>query len=197
VALHHETVRRDALGTIDPSRGLARISFDNTPVEPIGEPGLVDRLLDGAAVLLAFEQVGGADRALEQAVEFVKERHAFGRPVGSYQAIKHKLADAFVNNQIARSNAYYGIWALDAGSNELPQAAAAARVSACQAFWYSARESIQAHGGIGFTWEADQHLFYRRALALDMAVGSPGIWRDRLFTAVERSACEGEALEAA
>ena len=188
VALNHPTVRREALVTLDPSRGAARIVFDTTPAEPIGDPRLIDRLLDGAAALLAFEQVGGADRALEQAVEFTKERHAFGRPVGSYQAVKHKLADAYVNNQVARSNAYYGIWALDAGSDELPQAAAAARVSACHAFWYAARESIQAHGGIGFTWEADQHLFYRRSLMLDMAVGSPRLWRDRLFGAVEQLA---------
>lgn len=196
-ALDHETVARHALDTLDPSRGAARIDFDATPVEPIGEPGLIDRLLDGAAALLAFEQVGGADRALEQAVEFAKERHAFGRPVGSYQAIKHKLADAYVNNQVARSNAYYGMWALDAGSDELPQAAAAARVSACHAFWYAARESIQAHGGIGFTWEADQHLFYRRALMLDMTVGSPSLWRDRLFSAVEQFSIRDEVKETA
>jgi len=185
VSLEGETVAREALKTLDPSREAARITFSGTPAEPIGEPGLVDRLLDSAAVLLAFEQVGAADRALEQAVDYAKERHAFGRAIGSYQAIKHKLADAYVNNQIARSNAYYGIWALDAGSDELPQAAAAARVAASAALWYASRESIQTHGGIGFTWEADQHLYYRRALFLDMAIGSPRLWRDRLFTAVE------------
>jgi len=196
VALDHQTVQREVLDTLDPSRGAARIVFDATPADPIGEAGLIDPILDGAAVLIAFEQVGGADRALEQAVEFAKERHAFGRAVGSYQAIKHKLADAYVNNQVARSNAYYGIWALDAGSDELPQAASAARVSACHAFWYAGRESIQTHGGIGFTWEADQHLFYRRSLVLDMAVGSPRFWRDRLFGAVERFAADDEARKA-
>lgn len=190
VSLGHETVERKALETLDPSREAARIEFFGTPADPIGEPGLVERLLDGAATLLAFEQVGGADRALEQAVDYAKERHAFGRAIGSYQAVKHKLADAYVNNQIARSNAYYGIWALDADSQELPQAAAAARVAACTAFWYAAKESIQAHGGFGFTWEADQHLFYRRALFLDMAIGSPRLWRDRLFNAIETHAVE-------
>lgn len=185
VSLADAGVRREAVGTIDPSCEAAKIEFDRTPAEPIGEPELLDRLLDGAAVLVAFEQVGGADRALEQAVEYAKDRHAFGRAIGGYQAIKHKLADAYVNNQIARSNAYYGIWALDAGSPELAQAAAAARVAACHAFWYAARESIQVHGGIGFTWEADQHLFYRRALFLDMILGSPRLWRDRLFGALE------------
>ncbi len=185
VSLGHQSVTRQGLETLDPSRDAAKIVFDGTPAEPIGDPDLLERLLDGAAVLLAFEQVGGADRALEQAVDFAKERRAFGRTIGSYQAIKHKLADAYVNNQIARSNAYYGIWALDANSPELPQAAAAARVAACAAFWYAAKEAIQTHGGIGFTWEADQHLFYRRALFLDMAIGSPRLWRDRLFAAVE------------
>ncbi|MDR7103690.1 acyl-CoA dehydrogenase family protein [Croceicoccus sp. BE223] len=190
VSLAHQGVSRTPLATLDPSRGISRIEFRNVPAEPIGEPELLDRLLDGAAVLLAFEQVGGADRALEQAVQFAKERTAFGREIGSYQAIKHKLADAYVNNQIARSNAYYGIWALDSDSAELPQAAAAARVAACQAMWYAARESIQTHGGIGFTWEADQHLFYRRALHLDMALGSPRVWRDRLFAALEMHGTE-------
>jgi len=184
-SLVHEGVRRVAIDSLDPSRGIARLEFSGVPVQPIGGPELLDRLLDGAAVLLAFEQIGGADRALEQAVAFAKERSAFGREIGSYQAIKHKLADAYVHNQIARSNAYYGIWALDADSDELPHAAAAARVSACQAMWYAARESIQTHGGIGFTWEADQHLFYRRALHLNMAIGSPRMWRDRLFAALE------------
>lgn len=192
VSLEGESVAREILKTVDPSREAARITFSGTPAVAIGGTDLLDRLLDGAAVLLAFEQVGAADRALEQAVDYAKERYAFGRPIGSYQAIKHKLADAYVNNQIARSNAYYGIWALDAGSDELPQAAAAARVAASAAMWYASRESIQTHGGIGFTWEADQHLFYRRALFLDMAIGSPRLWRDRLFTAVEAQA-EGVA----
>lgn len=197
VPLDHETVSRKGLESVDPTRGIARIDFAGTPADPIGELGLIERLLDGAAVLLAFEQIGGADRALEQAVDYAKERHAFGRAIGSYQAIKHKLADAYVHNQVARSNAYYGIWALDAGSEELAQAAAAARVSACHAFWYAARESIQTHGGIGFTWEADQHLFYRRALALDMTAGSPRLWRDRLFGAVEDFAAKTAARGAA
>lgn len=190
VPLDHQSVTRARVKTLDPSREAATIVFNGTPAEPIGDADLLEHLLNAAAVLLAFEQVGGADRALEQAVEFAKERHAFGREIGSYQAIKHKLADAYVNNQIARSNAYYGIWALDAESRELPQAAAAARVAACAAFWYTAKETIQTHGGIGFTWEADQHLYYRRSLQLDMAIGSPRLWRDRLFVAVDQNTAE-------
>lgn len=179
------SVTRAPVETLDPARDLARIIFDGTPCEPIGDETLLDRLLDRAAVLMAFEQIGGADRCLEASVEFAKMRYAFGRAIGSQQAIKHKLADMYVNNQVARSNAYYGAWALESGSDELPSAAAAARVAACQAYWYAARESIQTHGGIGFTWEADQHIHYRRALQLDMAIGSPRAWRDRLFTALE------------
>lgn len=178
-------VDRAVIPSLDPSRDLARIAFNGAPCEPIGDETLLNRLLDRAAVLLAFEQIGGADRCLEQAIEFAGMRYAFGRPIGSQQAIKHKLADMYVSNQIARSNAYYGAWALESGSDELPVAAAAARVGACQAYWYAARESIQTHGGIGFTWEADQHLHYRRALQLDMAIGSRGVWSDRLFTALE------------
>lgn len=185
-------VTRTPLESLDPARDLARIAFDGAPCEPIGAPDLLDLLLDRAAVLLAFEQIGGADRCLEQAVEFAQMRYAFGRAIGSQQAIKHKLADMYVNNQVARSNAYYGAWALESGSDELPSAAAAARVAACQAYWYAARESIQTHGGIGFTWEADQHIHYRRALQLDMAIGSPRVWRDRLFFALETQVKKGK-----
>jgi alkylation response protein AidB-like acyl-CoA dehydrogenase len=134
--------------------------------------------------MLAFEQVGGADRCLEQAIEYGNQRYAFGRPIGSQQAIKHKLADMYVNNQIARSNAYYGAWALEAGSDELPAAAAAARVAACEAYWYASRENIQTHGGMGFTWEADCHLFHRRALQTGLALGSIDTWRERLVGAL-------------
>jgi alkylation response protein AidB-like acyl-CoA dehydrogenase len=187
VDLDQPGVVRQSLQTLDPSRDLARIEFTEVHCEPIGDDMLIDRLLDGAAALFAFEQLGGADRCLELAVEFAGMRYAFGRPIGSQQAIKHKLADMYAKNQIARSNAYFGAWALEHGNTELPLAAAAARVSACDAFWFAARESIQTHGGIGFTWEADQHLFYRRALQLDMVIGAVPIWRERLVTALEQT----------
>ena len=186
--LDDPSVTRTSVASLDPSRDLARIAFDGTPCEPIGDEGLLDRLLDRAAVLIAFEQIGGADRCLEASIEFAKMRYAFGRPIGSQQAIKHKLADMYVNNPFARSYAVYGAWALESGSDELPSAAAAARIAASRAYWYAARESIQTHGGIGFTWEADQHLHYRRALQLDMAIGSPRTWHDRLFGALEAQA---------
>jgi len=137
-------------------------------------------------VLVAFEQIGGAAACLAMATEYAKQRHAFGRPIGSFQAIKHKLADVYIAAELARSNAYYGAWALSRDAAELPLAAAAARVSASDAFWMAARENIQTHGGMGFTWAADCHLFYRRAKLLALALGSAPHWKDRLVGELER-----------
>ena len=123
-------------------------------------------------MLTAFEQVGGAQASLEMASDYALERYAFGRPIGSFQAIKHKLADVYVAIELASSNAYYGAWALAARRAELPVAAAAARVSANDAFHLAAKENIQTHGGMGFTWEFDCHLYYRRAKLLALALGS-------------------------
>ena len=136
-------------------------------------------------MLFAFEQVGGAQRSLEMARDYALERYAFGRPIGSFQAIKHKLADVYVATELARSNAYYGAWALARNAPELPVAAAAARISANDAFFLAAKENIQVHGGMGFTWEYDCHLYYRRAKLLSLALGSTRVWKDRLITQLE------------
>ncbi len=177
--------------SIDPSRKHAEISFDNAPAEPLGRPGegwsIANSVLDRAAVLVAFEQVGGADACLAMAKEYALTRHAFGRPIASYQAIKHKLADMYVNTELARSNAYYGAWALSTNARELPLAAAAARISATQAFDYAAKENVQTHGGIGFTWEADPHLFYKRSRELALSLGPQRSWKDRLVSQLEAS----------
>ena len=146
---------------------------------------LLDQINDRAAVLIAFEQLGGASRCLEMATEYAKERQAFGRAIGGYQAIKHKLADMYVKNEVARSNAYYGAWALSSNAAELPEAAAAARVAASEAFWFASKENIQTHGGMGFTWEVDCHLFYRRAKLLAVQAGSPAVWKEKLVSALE------------
>ena len=103
---------------------------------------------------------------------YALERYAFGRVIASYQAIKHKLADMYVKNELARSNAYYGGWALGTDAAELPLAASAARVAASDAFWFASKENIQTHGGMGFTWEVDCHLYYRRAR--NSSASSPG-----------------------
>lgn len=190
VDLNGPGVSREPLKTLDPTRDAAKVTFADAPAERLGEAGqgfeLLQRILDRAAVLLAFEQVGGADRCLEMARDFALERYAFGRQIGSYQAMKHKLADMYVKNELARSNAYYGAWALNADAPELPVAAAAARIAACDAYWYAAKESIQTHGGIGFTWEVDCHLYYRRSRQLGLVAGAPRVWKERLVSQLER-----------
>jgi alkylation response protein AidB-like acyl-CoA dehydrogenase len=132
-------------------------------------------------VLTAFEQIGGAERALEMARDYALDRIAFGRPIGSFQAIKHMLADMYVTLTLGRSNAYYGAWALSTGAAQLPEAAATARVSATQAYQQCAKNCIQVHGGMGFTWQFDCHLHYRRSNALALALGSQSQWEDLLI----------------
>jgi len=156
---------------------------------------LLARTDDRAAVLYAFEQLGGADRCLEMARDYALERYAFGRPIGSYQAIKHKLADVFVKNSIARANAYYGAWALSADAPELPVAAASAHIAGAAAYWLASKENIQTHGGIGVTWEADCQLFYRRSRHLALIMGSPRLWKRRLIDRIEtREASRAEQI---
>ena len=147
---------------------------------------VVQQVLDRAAVMTAFEQVGLSDACLEMAKDYAMNRYAFGRQIGSFQAIKHKLADMYVNNELARSNAYYGAWALSTGAPELPEAAAGARVSACEAAWFASKENIQTHGGMGFTWELDCHLYYKRAKLLALSIGSARVWKEKLVQQLER-----------
>ncbi len=170
--------------TLDPTRDHARLRFDGAPAEPLGVAGegwrTIEAVQDRAAVLTAFEQVGGADRALEMARDYALERFAFGRQIGSFQAIKHMLADMYVSATLARSNAYWAAWALSTDAGELPEAAATARVSATQAFQHCAKNNIQVHGGMGFTWQFDCHLYYRRSNLLALSLGSLSTWEDKL-----------------
>lgn len=186
VDLAQDGVTRTLLDTIDPSRGHAELTFAGATAERLGERGegwaMVQTLFDRAAVLVAFEQVGGANRALEMGRDYALERMAFGRQIGSFQAIKHMLADMYVSATLARSNAYYGAWALSTGAAELPQAAATARVSATNAFRHCAKNNIQVHGGMGFTWQMDCHLYYRRAQQLALAIGSQPDWEEKLVS---------------
>ena len=182
------TVPKRTLTTLDPSREHVRLDLDGIAAEKLGEAGgwaSVQNLLDRAAILLAFEQVGGADASLQMARGYAMERFAFGRPIGSFQAIKHKLADMYVALELARSNAYFGAWALSAGSADIPLAAAVARVSATEAFHLASKENIQTHGGIGFTWAVDCHLYYRRSKNLALALGGPPFWKNRLVDLLE------------
>ena len=183
-------VARETLKTMDPTRGVAKITFSGAPAARLGAAGegfaITEQVFDRAAILLAFEQLGGADACLAMAKDYALERYAFGRVIASYQAIKHKLADIYVKNEIARSNAYYGAWALNTGAAELPIAAAAARVAASDAFWFASKENIQTHGGMGFTWDVDCHLFYRRSRQLSLVAGAPKVWKERLVSQLER-----------
>jgi alkylation response protein AidB-like acyl-CoA dehydrogenase len=185
-------VTRSSLATVDPTRSHARIVLEGAAGEPLGAAGqgwpLVERLLDRAAVLVAFEQLGGAQAALDMARAYALGRFAFGRQIASFQAIKHKLADMYVGIELARSNAYYGAWALSKDAPELGVAAAAARVAASEAYYQAAKENIQVHGGMGFTWEFDCHLHYRRAKLTGLMLGSARRWKDLLVTRLEAGA---------
>jgi alkylation response protein AidB-like acyl-CoA dehydrogenase len=190
VDLEGSGITRTALQSIDPSRGQTKLAFRDAPAELLGDPergvAQTEALLDRAALLLAFEQIGGADRALEITKDQIMGRYAFGRPVGSFQAVKHRMADLYCAIEIARSNAYYGAYTLDADlEDELSLAACSTRSAASDAYDLAAQEMIQFHGGVGFTWEYDCHLFYRRAKLLSVCLGSPGSWRDRLIARLE------------
>ncbi|MGB3867735.1 MAG: acyl-CoA dehydrogenase family protein [Xanthobacteraceae bacterium] len=178
------------LTSIDPPRNQAELTLTDCKAEPLGAANegwsILSGVLDRAAVLTAFEQVGGADRALEMGRDYALDRIAFGRPIGSFQAIKHILADMYVAATLARSNCYYGAWALSTDAAELPEAAATARISATQAFQHCSKQNIQVHGGMGFTWEFDCHLYYRRSNALALALGSLSYWEDQLIERMRR-----------
>jgi alkylation response protein AidB-like acyl-CoA dehydrogenase len=168
---------------IDRTRPAAEIVFHGAPVEllPGSDPAAIRTLLDGAAVLAAFEQIGLAERALFLTRDYACERQAFGRQIGSFQAVKHRLADMFAKIELARSNAFFGAWALASGDNRLAEAAAVARLSALDAVQFTTEESVQLHGGIGFTWAADPHLFLRRGWQLKAELGPADLWRERLL----------------
>jgi alkylation response protein AidB-like acyl-CoA dehydrogenase len=188
VDLEGPGVARTPLGSFDPSRPQARLAFDGAPAEALGPAdgaAAVRTLLDRAAVMAGFEQLGGATRALEITREYALGRYAFGRPIASFQAIKHRLADLYAATEVARSNGYYAAWALSSGSDELELAACTFRASAGDAFELATQEMIQIHGGVGFTWEYDCHLFYRRAKLLSAWLGTPSAWREMLIQRLE------------
>lgn len=166
---------------------MAKLTFDGTAAEELSggdTAAIARRITEGAAVLLAFEQVGGAERALYAARDYALERHAFGRTIGSFQSVKHKLADMFAAIELARAHAYYGAWAMATDAPELARAASAARVAATDAYTFAAEESLHLHGGIGYTWEMDCHIHLRRARWLGQIIGTTHVWRDALAAAL-------------
>ena len=186
-----ESIKINLQDSVDGSRGHFSIELENTPSKLIGGEDngweLYESIINQAAVLFSFEQIGGSQAALDMAVNYANERYAFGKPIGSYQGIKHKLADMYVALTLAKSNSYYAAWALSSDSSDLPVAAATARVSATKAFELCSKENIQTHGGNGFTWEYDCHLFYKRSKLLSLNIGSLGNWKEKLVSNLEKS----------
>ncbi|WP_214413014.1 acyl-CoA dehydrogenase family protein [Sphaerisporangium fuscum] len=174
------TARRD-LPTLDPTRPLTELTFDGAPVRLLGDAASHARLRDLGVTALAAEQVGGAARCLSAAVAHAKTRRQFGRPIGSFQAIKHKLADVLLMVESARSAAYA---AARAGDEELPVRAAVAGSYCTEAYLAAAGENIQVHGGIGVTWEHDAHLYFKRATSDAQLFGPPRSHRARLAATV-------------
>ncbi len=175
---------RTALSTMDQTRKQAKLEFANTPATLIGTEGegwtVLDRVLDLAAVGLAAEQVGGAQKVLEMAVEYAKVRVQFGRPIGSFQAIKHKCADMLLEVESAKSAAYYGMWCAAELNDELPSVASLAKAYCSEAYFHATAENIQIHGGIGFTWEHPAHLYFKRAKSSELLFGDPTYHRELL-----------------
>jgi alkylation response protein AidB-like acyl-CoA dehydrogenase len=168
---------RDPLPTLDLTRKQARLEFVGTPAQLIGADAAngLSRAMDVAAAMLAAEQLGGAARALEQAVEYAGVRHQFGRPIGSFQAIKHICADMLVDVEFARSAASHALWAADHDAGELPIATAVAQAYCSDAYVRVAGQNIQVHGGIGFTWEHPAHLYLKRAKSSQLLFGD-AVW---------------------
>ena len=175
---------RTSLSTMDQTRKQAKLDFDNTPATLIGEDGkgwdVIESVLDLAAVSLAAEQVGGAQMVLDMAVEYAKVRVQFGRPIGSFQAIKHKCADMLLEVESAKSAAYYGMWCAAEMNDELPSTASLAKAYCSEAYFHAAAENIQIHGGIGFTWEHPAHLYFKRAKSSELLFGDPTYHREQL-----------------
>jgi len=184
-------IARKPLPTMDQTRRLAEVQFSKVRVEAdalVGDfgqawPGL-RRTLDLAAIALAAEQVGGAQRCLDLAVAYAKEREQFNRPIGSFQAIKHKCADMLVDIETARSALYYAACIADDGSDDLTTNASLAKAWCSEAYFRCAAESIQIHGGVGFTWEYDPHLHFKRARASESGLGDPNYHRERVAEAI-------------
>ena len=179
-----EGLTRTPLATMDQTRKQARLDFENVAARPIGEPGsawpALSKTLDQAAVGLANEMVGGAQKVLEMSVEYAKVRVQFGRPIGSFQAIKHKCADMLLEVESGKSAAYYAAWAAAEDNEELPVAASLAKAYCSDAYFHAAAENIQIHGGIGFTWEHDAHLYFKRAKSSEILLGDATYHRELL-----------------
>jgi alkylation response protein AidB-like acyl-CoA dehydrogenase len=181
-------VQRTPLATLDLSRSEANVTFADAPARVVASAAETPRVLDHAlqvgAALLAVEQVGAAQHLLDLSVEYAKSRLQFGRPIGSFQAVKHRLADLLVDVEHARSTAYHAIWALAEGSDDPALATSIAQAVCSAALTHVATDTIQVHGGIGFTWEHQAHLYYKRAATDAALLGSAEQHRERVAAMV-------------
>jgi alkylation response protein AidB-like acyl-CoA dehydrogenase len=175
---------RQQTPTLDRTRRMSDVHFSQTPAALVGRPGDGARILDSAltyaTVALAAEQVGGAQACLDMAVEYAKSRVQFGRAIGSFQAVKHLLADTLLEVESARSAARYAAWAIAEHGDDFTVAASLAKAVCSEAYLTAATNNLQIHGGIGFTWEVDCHLYLRRAKSSEIFLGSPFSHRDRV-----------------
>jgi alkylation response protein AidB-like acyl-CoA dehydrogenase len=171
--------------TLDPTRPMAALTFDQAPAVLIGAEGqggrLMSRVLDLACVALGAEQAGGARRCLQMSVGYARTRFQFGRPIGSFQAVKHKCADMLVRVELAEAAAREAARLADEAAPEFGVAAATAHICCSQAYLFAATENIQVHGGIGFTWEHPAHLYFRRAKSSELLFGGPAVYHERLL----------------
>jgi alkylation response protein AidB-like acyl-CoA dehydrogenase len=177
-----EPAERTNVGYLDSTRKLAHLRFDGSPAEQLGSSDLasVHRLLDGAALTIAAESLGGAERVTEMAVDYAKTRTQFGRPIGSFQAVKHRAADMLVDVESLRSAVYYAAWSAEREQPDASLATSMAKAFAADAYRRVAQSGIQIHGGIGFTWEHDMHLYFKRAKANEVAFGDATFHRERV-----------------
>jgi alkylation response protein AidB-like acyl-CoA dehydrogenase len=184
VAGDADGLTRTPLQTMDQTRKQAKLEFDNVAASPLGSTqdgfAAFSKTLDQAAVALANEMMGGAQRVLEMSVEYAKVRVQFGRPIGSFQAIKHKCADMLLEVESGKSAAYYASWAAAEDNDELPVVAALSKAYCSEAYFHAAAENIQIHGGIGFTWEHPAHLYFKRAKSSEIYLGDPTYHRELL-----------------
>ena len=176
---------RQRLDTMDETRKLARLQFASVEATPLGEPGKAAaafaRTMQQAVICLANEMVGGADRLRQDALEYTKMRMQFGRSIASFQVTKHKAADMLVDVEMAKSAAYYAAAALDEGDDDLPALAALAKASAAEAYLQTAIHGVQMHGGIGFTWDNDTHLWFKRAKSSEILFGDGNWHREQMM----------------
>jgi alkylation response protein AidB-like acyl-CoA dehydrogenase len=165
---------------MDLTRELGWLRFDETPAVRLGGAGAVGALVDRGAAFASAEMLGGASRAMDMAVEYAKDRVQFGRPIGSFQAVKHRCADMLVDVEGMRSSAYWAAWCIGAGDEDASVAASTAKIWCSDASKRVMASALQVHGGIGFTWEHDLHLFLKRAQLDQVSFGDAAFHRQRL-----------------